>query len=367
MADIKLQLLNLGLKGRSSSQRNDYEVALAVAVKHGHKVLALAPSAASLSPVTRSMCGRVLDWPPLTGQMVFEVLRVTHTATGELAEDALIELLPSDADIAALPLAVIEGAFCEVTTLQVAKALAITSTRLRASPPVTKSLNHIILNANTRDPVNRLVANIAAWKTGQLGGSEVSSSVLFHGPPGNGKTLLASAIAESLQVPLIATSYSDCQRQGHQGDMLEFRGVMTETLSEGMLSELQIGMKGTMNALFIKDLGFKTRRGMMGRALAGKCAGGRAYGYKNLVKYSEAGDPIKGDRAIISAEAATINRIFTDYANGISSKKIAETLNNEGIPGPSGRGWGASTLHAGSSHAMRHFLIVTPSQYLRFF
>lgn len=133
----------------------------------------------------------------------------------------------------------------------------------------------------------------------------------------------------------IASIYERCQ----------FQRIAIETLSEGLLSELHIGMKGSMNAIFIKDLSDKTRRGLMGRALAGKCAGGKAYGYKNLVKYTEAGEPIKGDRSIIQIEAATINRIFTDYANGISPKKIAEALNNEGIPGPSGRGWGASTLH----------------------
>lgn len=56
--------------------------------------------------------------------------------------------------------------------------------------------------------------------------------------------------------------------------------------------------------------------------------------HENLIKYTEAGDPIKGDRAIIPFEAATINRIFTDYAIGISPKKIAGLLNAERIPGP---------------------------------
>ena len=84
---------------------------------------------------------------------------------------------------------------------------------------------------------------------------------------------------------------------------------MIETLSEGLLSELHIGMKGSMNGIFIKDLGDKTRRSLMGRALAGKCAGGKAYGYKNIVKFTEAGDPIKGDRTIVPTEAVTINAL----------------------------------------------------------
>jgi site-specific DNA recombinase len=40
-----------------------------------------------------------------------------------------------------------------------------------------------------------------------------------------------------------------------------------------------------------------------------------------------------------------VTRIFRDYANGISPKKIAGMLNAERAPGPSGKGWGASTLH----------------------
>ena len=47
---------------------------------------------------------------------------------------------------------------------------------------------------------------------------------------------------------------------------LRFAGVRIVTLSEGEVSELHIGLKGTMGALFLKDLGDKTRRGQVGRA-----------------------------------------------------------------------------------------------------
>jgi DNA invertase Pin-like site-specific DNA recombinase len=40
---------------------------------------------------------------------------------------------------------------------------------------------------------------------------------------------------------------------------LEFQSVMIETVSEGSVSEMHIGLKGTMNSLFIKDLAAKTR------------------------------------------------------------------------------------------------------------
>ncbi len=50
--------------------------------------------------------------------------------------------------------------------------------------------------------------------------SEVTRSVLMFGPPGTGKTMLAHALAGSARIPIITTSYSDCQKHGHQGDML---------------------------------------------------------------------------------------------------------------------------------------------------
>jgi hypothetical protein len=46
---------------------------------------------------------------------------------------------------------------------------------------------------------------------------------------------------------------------------LSFAGVTMITLAEGEISELHVGLKGTMNALFLKDLGKKTWRGLEGR------------------------------------------------------------------------------------------------------
>jgi len=42
---------------------------------------------------------------------------------------------------------------------------------------------------------------------------------------------------------------------------LTFAGVSIVTLAEGDITHLHVGLKGTMNALFLKDLADKTRRG----------------------------------------------------------------------------------------------------------
>ena len=124
-----------------------------------------------------------------------------------------------------------------------------------------------------------------------------------------------------------------------------FVGVRIVTLSEGDINELHIGLKGTMGALYLKDLADKTRRGLRGRIEEGKSGGGNSYGYRVIRKFEPDGTPICGDREIEPVEASVIKRIFTDYASGKSPRAIAHELNAEGIVGPRGNEWGPSTLN----------------------
>lgn len=65
-----------------------------------------------------------------------------------------------------------------------------------------------------------LLEDVADWHANRLAWHEVTSSFLLYGPPGTGKTRLATALAGSARLPFVMTSYSDCQKHGHQGDML---------------------------------------------------------------------------------------------------------------------------------------------------
>ncbi|MBP2557267.1 hypothetical protein J2857_000018 [Neorhizobium galegae] len=49
---------------------------------------------------------------------------------------------------------------------------------------------------------------------------------------------------------------------------MSYSDVKILTLSEGEVTHLHAGLKGTMNALFLKDLADKTRRGQRGRVEA---------------------------------------------------------------------------------------------------
>nr|WP_182591098.1 recombinase family protein [Agrobacterium sp. RC10-4-1] len=125
---------------------------------------------------------------------------------------------------------------------------------------------------------------------------------------------------------------------------LKFAGVPIVTLSEGEISELHVGLKGTMNALFLKDLAAKTHRGIRGRVEEGKSGGGLCFGYNVIKQLDSRGDPIRGDREINEAEANVVRRIFREFAVGVGPRTIARTLNEEGVPGPAGKLWSDTTI-----------------------
>ena len=125
---------------------------------------------------------------------------------------------------------------------------------------------------------------------------------------------------------------------------LTFAGVRIVTLAEGDITFLHIGLKGTMNAMFLKELADKTRRGLRGRIEAGKAGGGLSFGYRILRRF-ENGVVTTGEREVVPEEAALVRRIFTDYLAGASPKQIAKALNAEGVRGPQGALWSPSTIH----------------------
>ncbi|RWR04618.1 recombinase family protein, partial [Paenirhodobacter populi] len=129
---------------------------------------------------------------------------------------------------------------------------------------------------------------------------------------------------------------------------MSFLGIPLITVAEGAISELHIGLKGTMSALYLKDLAQKTHRGLEGRVRDGKSAGGISYGYRVHRELRPDGTLITGERLIDPDQAAIVTRIFTEYASGLSARAIAAALNDEGIASPdSGKGdgtWGPSTI-----------------------
>ena len=126
---------------------------------------------------------------------------------------------------------------------------------------------------------------------------------------------------------------------------LRFHGVKIRTISEGDISELQIGLMGTMNALQLRETGRKTRRGLQGVVRSGRHTGGHVYGYKVRRELDATGEPIRGLRDIDPGEAEVVKEIFRRYAAGQSPRAIVNDLNTRGIPSPRGGSWNASTIN----------------------
>lgn len=151
--------------------------------------------------------------------------------------------------------------------------------------------------------------------------------------------MLARALAGGVDVVLVealdrlSRSQSDTARLF---ELLQFAGVRLETLGSGPVSELHVGLEGTMARLFLVELGKKTRRGLAARVQAGFSAGGRCFGYDLAAK---------GVLQVNQAEAETVRRIFTAYLGGASPRAIAKALNAEGVAGPRGRTWTAATIN----------------------
>ena len=139
---------------------------------------------------------------------------------------------------------------------------------------------------------------------------------------------------------------------------LTFAGVRMVTLAEGDVGHLHVGLKGTMNALYLQDLRQKTHRGLWGRVEEGKSAGGISYGYR-VIRVLDGQS--RGDREIHAAEAEIVRRIFLQFVDGVSAKAIARALNGAGLRGPAGSAWSPSTIHG---HAGRGTGILNNELYI---
>lgn len=130
----------------------------------------------------------------------------------------------------------------------------------------------------------------------------------------------------------------DQEDTAHLFKRLSYYGASLETLSEGRISEMHVALSGTMNQLFLVELGKKTRRGLVGRVKSGFSGGGRCYGCR-LVENET------GAFEVDPHQASVVARIFRDYAGGKSPRLIAHALNAEGEPGPRGGDWTPSAIY----------------------
>ena len=132
-------------------------------------------------------------------------------------------------------------------------------------------------------------------------------------------------------------------------ETLDYHHVIIWTAHEGRISELHIGLKGTMNALFLRDMKARVKRGQKARVEAGYAASSCAYGYRPVRGVVDAkGRNVNGVREIDEAAAQVIRRVYDEYIAGRKIPKIIEDLNADGIPAPNGGLWKRNAIMGGA-------------------
>lgn len=233
-----VQAIVLGYRGKTQSDQEralkDFEDGLETAIECGRSIVALVPGRSYLSEHMQPLVTRSITLPPLCRTMVIEILRHTHALGDDITGAALRDLMPSDTALAKMPLPLLHTAFHGETAQKVLSRLSKLSDASVAAPPSNRmTLQQIHLPLTAATFCDGVLTDLQDWQIGKVSWSEVPCSALFYGPPGNGKTSLAAALAGSAGIPLVSTSYADCQRAGHQGDFLR---VLSDKVTEAISS-----------------------------------------------------------------------------------------------------------------------------------
>lgn len=186
-------------------------------LRAGDAVLLVTPGLA-LTPALQRLVGETLRTPSFSQAVLIEILRVLHPGTAAIADEELRKHLPNDQWLRQVTLTQLQAALRLREPDQLFVRLKALATPPQLGGKVT--LDAVRGQREAIGHLRRMLGDLETWRDGKLKWSEASMSAVFYGPPGNGKTMLAAAFAGSAGIPLFATSYSSCQKAGHQGEML---------------------------------------------------------------------------------------------------------------------------------------------------
>lgn len=197
----------------------------------------------------------------------------------------------------------------------------------------------------------QVVAREGAHVVRELSDDERSGFTGAGGRPGFAELL---RLVSTRAVDLVVAEHSNrIARDGEAGwhafNLFKSYGVKYITYQENEVTRLGQSVSTMLSELKGEETSQFTRRGLEGVVLAGRSAGGLTYGYRKVRAYDAAGEPLRGLLEIDPDQAEVVRRIFRDYASGVSPQAIAHALNREGVAGPRGGGWNASTIQGNAA------------------
>ena len=157
-----------------------------------------------------------------------ELSRPKNTTLSKLLE-LLYPVLPTAGTVLQDPAAIsrlsalqLTSAFREETAHDaLARLASITTKRAQATATgMGPKLSDVIGQPRAVNALRQIASDVLAWQSGRVKWSDILRSMIFHGPPGTGKTMLATCFAADAGLPLVHTSFGECQQNGHLGDML---------------------------------------------------------------------------------------------------------------------------------------------------
>ncbi|HHX90702.1 MAG TPA: AAA family ATPase, partial [Paracoccus sp.] len=185
----------------------------------GRGVIALGAAPADLPGDLRRLYAHELRLPRPDRAMVTALLALLFP---ENADTVMPDALPPEDALARLtPLELTSGLHAGSLSAALVALHRLSASELSGTQPGGVSGLDAVAGQDAAVAVlHRLAADITGWRAEKLSWAAVPRSLIFHGPPGTGKTLMAQAFAAETGLPLIATSFADCQKAGHLGDML---------------------------------------------------------------------------------------------------------------------------------------------------
>ena len=184
------------------------------------RLFVLLPSGCEFPPDLKQALPAPVPIASLSRANFGEHLRYSH-GLSDGKNLVLLEQLPDEKALTELPGSVLSAALRAPTARGVVDRLSsATEKSSKRQKPDGPRLEDMDGNSPALQAARQLVADLAAWKEGTCEWSELTRSLILHGPPGTGKSWLARAMGASASVDFVQASFAEWQSAGHLGDML---------------------------------------------------------------------------------------------------------------------------------------------------